>query len=216
MLHRSSCMSLTTAPRQGTARGLGAMQVRAAATETAQRASGVWRVPAVPTVVPSPDPAPARPAHLPAATHPALAGSTPAVDVPSSIPPRIKSPHAIAATLQDPRLPRRSSSPGASPGTSPPADSPIDGARAVLFGSPPRQIGVVAVAHAPAPEAAAADLQPAKTIQTQGSRNAAGPGTLPLAGPLLDRRGPPPAGQRAARRNSHRTLRTLKVGAGRV
>ena len=184
-------------------RSSAAQQVRAAAIEAAQRARGAWEV-LDSAAAPRPDPPPTRPSSSPAklqrggdAVQPM--GAALVTSVPQGI---IQSPHAIAAVLHDSRSPRAplmfDSPPMAGDGR---PDSPRQG-----------------VTMRAAPSAADDPTEPTRELRLDLGPAAPGQDpaeklTVPPAAPvvLYNPGLPLGPGRTAARRNSHRTLRTLQV-----
>ena len=179
------------------------MQVRAAAAEAAQRTHGAWLVP-TPAAAPRPDPRPVHSSSSPAPlqrvdTAAQLAGSGP---LPSAAPRVIQSPHAIAAVLQDSRSPH---------GSPPTSGSPPGPGRAQL-GSPRQR----AASRSPFSGAAGPGptREPGVDLGTEASTwegVAKLPASPEVPAVLFASGQPVGPGRKAARRNSHRTLRTLQV-----
>ncbi len=185
------------------------MQVRAMATEAAQRASGIWRASA-PAAAPSPEALPPRLATSPTAP-PRPDGGSSHEGFLMSRPQSMQSPRAMAAPVTGSRSPARAL-PGASPLGGDPAP---DSAPATVAGSPPRLRAIPATSPAvPAMRAAGTEgggVLPADEAPTPVPAERAGSAPSRLTSPPSHAKGLPPSGRRVTRRSSHRTLRTLQV-----
>ncbi len=194
---------------EGPSHNLALTQVRAAATEAAQRASGVWRAPAD-GPAPSLEALPLRAAPSPSAL-PRASGGGSLEGVLVSTPQSMQSPRAMAAPLTGSRSPPRPL-PGASPlGGGQARDSALPGA----VGSPPRLSAIPAtIPAASAMRVAGTEgggALPADEPPTPVPAERAGSAPSPLMSSPSHAKGLPPTGRRVTRRSSHRTLRTLQV-----